>query len=93
MQELDWSNAVFSSPLASSPLSVVYVDEICVFIVVRVLVTLAAAVSAPLMPDAPSTALLIESASVFRSVESWSIESLACWPAVVFGLPSALRSV
>jgi hypothetical protein len=60
-----------------------------------VVAMLDAAATAPLAPDpeALSTALCIDSTSPSTSVESWSIASLACWPASVSGLPRPFRSL
>jgi hypothetical protein len=70
----------------------VTVEETCFAIVETVLPIAATAAPALAMPEMSSAALLIESVPVFRSVESWSVRSFACWPDWVFGFPRSLRS-
>ena len=69
------------------------VDVTCVPMVVSVLPTTATALSTPVVPDAPLTAVWIVSTSLLRFVDNWLSEVCACCPAAVSGLPRPFRSV
>ena len=60
--------------------------------VVSVLPTTATALSTPVVPDAPLTAVWIVSTSLLRFVDNWLSEVWACCPAAVSGLPRPFRS-
>ena len=77
-QELASWNAVWSSPLASSWVRLVYADVTWVCIVARAVPTVVTAAAMSLTPEMSSTADSIVSVSVLRSLESWSSESFAC---------------
>ena len=91
-QVLELSNALFSSPFASSPWRSVNVVLTSVPIVARVTVADETALITPLIPEAFLSDVSIVVTFCSRLVESWSSESFACCPAWVSGLPSPFRS-
>ena len=92
LQVLEFSNALFSSPFASSPWRSAKVVLTSVSIVASVTVADETAATTPLIPEAPLIAFSIVVTFCCKLVASWSSESFACCPDGVSGLPSPFRS-
>ena len=78
-----------SSPPASSCLSSLNVEESWLPMVERAALIAVTAATAPLTPEASSTALLIADRFSSASSASWSSDSFACSPASVSGVAEA----